>query len=83
VAADVPVPLLPGPVGDRVREQVGALCADSAGRLRAHEVSCDGLDEALRQSPVRLSTMGRGYDDDRASFLASAVAGRFAARLLS
>jgi hypothetical protein len=82
VPADVPVPLLSGRVGDRVSEQARALCADSGGRLTAYDVGCDGLDAALRQVPVRLSTMGRGYDDDRASFLASAVAGRFAARLL-
>ncbi len=82
VAADVPVPLLPGPVGGQVRQQVHALCAGSDGRLTAHEVPCDGLDTALHDVPVRLSTMGRGYDDDRASFLASAVAGRFAAELL-
>lgn len=81
VAADVPVPLLPGPVGQQVREQAEALCAATHGRLTAHELGCDGLDEALRRVPVRLSTMGRGYDDDRACFLASAVAGRFAAGL--
>lgn len=82
VPADVPVPLLPGPFGQRVRAEARALCEGSDGRLSPYDVSCDGLDAALRESPVRLSTMGRGHDDDRASFLASAVAGRFAARLL-
>jgi hypothetical protein len=46
-------------------------------------VSVDGLDAALRACPVPLSTMGRGLDDDYASFLYSAAAGRHAARLLS
>lgn len=81
VAADVPVPLLPGPIGAQVRAEAAALCEASGGRLTLHELGCDGLDEALRTSPVPLSTMGRGYDDDRASFLGAAVAGRFAAQL--
>ena len=33
--------------------------------------------------PVPLSTMGRGYDDDPAAFLAAAAAGRRGAALLS
>ena len=44
--------------------------------------SVDGLDEALRGCPVRLSTMGRGLDEDLAYFLAAAAAGRHAAALL-
>lgn len=40
----------------------------------------DGLDEALQTVPVRLSTMGRGFADDPAPFLAAAAAGRVAAR---
>ena len=44
--------------------------------------SVDGLEEALALSPVRLSTMGRGMDQDAASFLAAAAAGRHAASLL-
>ncbi|WP_347350098.1 DUF3866 family protein [Intrasporangium sp.] len=83
VAADVPVPVLPGAFGQLVRAQAHELCAGTAGRLAAHDVSCDGLDAALRAVPVPLSTMGRAYQDDRAGFLASAVAGRFAAALLS
>ncbi len=83
VPADVPVPSLPGELGTAVLGQARELCEASAGRLRLHEVSTDGLDAALATTPVRLSTMGRGYDDDRASFLGAAVAGRFAAQLLS
>ena len=80
--ADVPVPRLTGAFGERVRQQAAALVDASRGRLRLHEVEVDGLDEALALSPVRLSTMGRGLDRDRASFLAAAAAGRHTASLL-
>jgi hypothetical protein len=83
VPADVPVPVLGGAFGEEVLTGARALCDGSSGRLRLREVEVDGLEPALAESPVRLSTMGRGYDDDRASFLGAAVAGRFAARLLS
>ena len=45
-------------------------------------VPVDGLEAALRASPARLSTMGRGLADDLAYFLAAAAAGRHASRLL-
>jgi uncharacterized protein DUF3866 len=77
--ADVVVPLLDGEFGRSVREAARPLGA----RHRLVEVPVDGLDEALRAVPVRLSTMGRGFDDDPAAFLASAAAGRYAATLLS
>lgn len=76
--ADVVVPLLPGPFGDRVRAQAAVLGA----RHRLVEVDVDGLDAALRACPVRLSTMGRDLDADAAAFLAAAAAGRHAASLL-
>jgi hypothetical protein len=60
----------------------GQVDADLAGqpeRNRVIWVDTDGLDEALRLSPVPLSTMGRGLDDERAYFLAAAAAGRYAA----
>ena len=81
VPAEVAVPLLPGDFGQRVLREAHALCDATGGRLVAREVGCDGLDAALRSSPVPLRTMGRGYDDDRAGFLGAAVAGRYAARL--
>lgn len=77
--AQVPVPLLPGEFGERVRDQAELL----AVRHELVPVPVDGLYEALRESPVKLSTMGRGLDEDLAYFLASAAAGRFAASLLS
>jgi uncharacterized protein DUF3866 len=77
-AADVVVPRLPDPIGTRVREQA----AELAPKHRLIEVETEGLLEALQGSPVRLSTMGRGLDEDPAGFLAAAAAGRHAARLL-
>jgi hypothetical protein len=77
--AQVPVPMLPGAFGERVRDQAELL----AVRHELVPVPVDGLHEALRASPVRLSTMGRGLEEDLAYFLASAAAGRFAASLLA
>jgi hypothetical protein len=57
--------------------------APSAGRHRIVRVGVDGLDEALRALPVKLSTMGRDLDADHAYFLAAAAAGRHAAALLA
>jgi hypothetical protein len=45
-------------------------------------VPVDGLYEVLKACPVRLSTMGRGLDEDLAYFLAAAAAGRHAAAML-
>lgn len=82
VPADLPVPLLEGPLGTLVDDQARSLVADSGGRLRRHDIDLAGLEDALAISPVTLSTMGRGYAQDPASFLAAAAAGRFAASLL-
>jgi hypothetical protein len=82
-AADLPVPMLGGEFGDLVLRQAQDLVRDSEGRLHLHEVDVVGLVEALASSPVGLSTMGRGLDEDEASFVAAAAAGRFAATLLS
>lgn len=77
--ARVAVPLLPGEFGERVRDQAELL----AVRHELVPVPVGGLHEALRDSPVRLSTMGRSLEEDLAYFLASAAAGRCAASLLS
>lgn len=71
---DIALPTLPDPLGAQIRGQAHLL----PSRHRTVEVSTDGLLEALRQSPVELSTMGRGLDDDPAAFLAAAAAGRLA-----
>jgi hypothetical protein len=51
-------------------------------RHRVVTVAVDGLDEALRALPVKLSTMGRDLDADHVYFLAAAAAGRHAASLV-
>jgi hypothetical protein len=76
-ACDVVVPVLPEPLASRVAADVAPL----AKRHRLVTVPVDGLDAALRESPVPLSTMGRGLDSDLAYFLAAAAAGRHAAGL--
>jgi hypothetical protein len=81
--ADLPVPLLGGQFGERVLAQARRLCADSEGRLTLAEVDISGLADALSLSPVKLSTMGRSLQQDTASFVAAAAAGRFAATLIS
>ncbi|GAA1735821.1 DUF3866 family protein [Isoptericola hypogeus] len=84
-AADVVVPVpagdveaLPGWGADltaRVRAQAAGL-ADAPAGHRLVDVPADAaLLEALRGSPARLSTMGRGLDADPAAFVAAAVAG--------
>jgi len=52
-------------------------------RHRRVLVNLDGLDAALLDLPLRLSTMGRGLDADPAYFLAAAASGRLAAQLLA
>jgi hypothetical protein len=76
--ADVVVPALPGRFGEQVAAEAAAL----GTRHAIVTVPVDGLETALRASPARLSTMGRGLDQDLAYFLAAAAAGRHAARLL-
>jgi len=76
-ACDVVVPVLPEPLASRVAADVAPL----AVRHRLVTVPVDGLDSALRESPVPLSTMGRDLDSDLAYFLAAAAAGRHAAGL--
>ncbi|MFC4555122.1 DUF3866 family protein [Georgenia faecalis] len=82
--ADVVVPVfdrddLAG-LGTRVADQARALGAPT-GRHRLVEVLTTGLEDALAASPTRLSTMGRGLDQDPGAFLAAAAAGVHAARL--
>src|SRR3954447_26893081 len=80
--ADVAVSALDDAFWGGVRAQAAELCTP-AGRHRLVDVAAGGLREALEASPVPLSTMGRGLDDDEAAFLAAAAAGRHAATLLS
>jgi hypothetical protein len=75
--ADVVVPALQEPQAARVASDVAPLAA----RHRLITVPVNGLEEALRASPVALSTMGRSLDEDLEYFLAAAAAGAHAARL--
>ena len=77
-SADVVVPDLPGAFGADVRQAAQPL----SGRHRIVVEPIGGLLDILKNSPVRLSTMGRGLDEDAAYFLSAAAAGRHAARLL-
>ena len=76
--ADVVVPALAGNFGARVAAEAAQL----GTRHEIVTVPVDGLEEALRACPARLSTMGRGLEEDLAYFLAAAAAGRHAGRLL-
>jgi hypothetical protein len=79
LAADLVVPApLPAGLAAAVDEAVAPL----ADRHRLVRVGTDGLAEALRASPVPLSTMGRDLTGDPVYFLAAAAAGRHAATLL-
>jgi hypothetical protein len=79
--AEVVVPRFPGEFGDLVSRQAAVLGAPQ-GRHRLVEVTTEGLLDVLREAPVRLSTMGRGLDEDAASFVAAAAAGVHAAHRL-
>ena len=77
--ADLVIPAgLDAALAQRVADDLAPL----GGRHRIVTVAVGGLDAALRQVPVELSTMGRGLDEDHAYFLAAAAAGRHAASLL-
>ena len=80
--ADVPVTTMPDPELDTlVRTQLVELVSTARATLTVAEVPADGLIDALRTSPVGLTTMGRGLDHDPAPFVAAAAAGAHAAVL--
>jgi hypothetical protein len=91
--ADVVVPDLTSPLiglpdpdafvelGRKVDRQVAELVTPM-GRHREVRVALDGLTEALRASPIGLSTMGRNLHADPAAFLSAAASGRHARTLL-
>lgn len=79
--ADIPVARPGNPDQQLVWEQAQAL-VDANPLLRLHSLDSTGLLEALDRVPVGLSTMGRSLADDPEAFLASAVAGRYAATLV-
>ncbi len=76
--ARIVVPELAGALGRLVNRQV----RDLPARHTLVSEAVEGLADALADSPVRLSTMGRSFADDASPFLAAAAAGRYAARLI-
>lgn len=78
VSADVVVAELAGDFGAKVAAQAAQL----GTRHTVVSVPSDGLEDALSASPVPLSTMGRGVQQDRAYFVTAAAAGRHASSLL-
>ncbi|WP_433393760.1 DUF3866 family protein [Micromonospora sp. KLBMP9576] len=74
--------VVPDGLAPALADEVDAALAPLAERHTVVRVPTDGLDAALRATPVPLSTMGRGLDADHAYFLSAAAAGRHAARLL-
>lgn len=84
-AADIAVPDLSddsSPAMAELAEAVAASAQQLSSRHRLVTVNLSGLRTVLAASPIRLSSMGRGLDDDPAYFLAAAAAGRHAAALL-
>nr|WP_052109775.1 DUF3866 family protein [Knoellia sinensis] len=81
--AIVPVPASGGEMAALVRTQAAKLSETSRADLDIVEIGTEGLLDALRQSPVKLSTMGRGLEEDLAGFVVSAVAGVCAAERIS
>ena len=81
-SADIPVPVLPGAFGAKVRDQTALLTGHTLV-----EIPVDGLEQILREAEkdwgVRLSTMGRRLDADLPYFLTTAAAGRHTAHLLN
>ncbi len=75
--------VVPGGLDPELHREVMAALDALPSRHRIVTVDVAGLDEALRASPARLSTMGRDLDSDHAYFLAAAAAGRYAACLLA
>ncbi|HEY6685393.1 MAG TPA: DUF3866 family protein [Propionibacteriaceae bacterium] len=83
--ADIAVPDLAddgSPAMDDLAEAVAGSLQQLSSRHRLVTVDLSGLRTVLAASPIQLSSMGRGLDDDPAYFLAAAAAGRHAATLL-
>ena len=82
--ADIAVPDLAGDGSPAMAELAGAVATGmhQLSRHRLIMVDLTGLRTVLAASPIRLSSMGRGLDEDPGYFLAAAAAGRHATTLL-
>ena len=76
------VPDLDEPLAAAVAGDLAEIVGGAVGH-RIVTVPSAGLLDALRASPVALSTMGRSLDEDTAYFIAAAAAGRHAAAVLT
>ncbi len=81
-AFDIPVAAGCNAFQKRIVTEARELVGAAAGHPRLALVEQDGIRDALDACPVTLSTMGRGLEVDPEPFVAAAVAGRFAARLV-
>jgi len=82
-SADVVVPVFPAgsplsDLGDQISVQSAALGTPQGRHRLVHVDAGPDLLEALADTPIPLSTMGRSLDDDPAAFLAAAAAGAHA-----
>lgn len=77
--ADLPVPRN---LDEKLARRIAPTLDMLAHRHTIVTVDDTGLIRAVAASPVRVSTMGRGLDEDTAYFVSQAVAGRHAAALL-
>jgi hypothetical protein len=73
--------VVPDGLSEALADAVARDVAPLAERHRIVDVPTDGLLDALRASPVPLSTMGRRLEEDSGYFLAAAAAGRHAAEV--
>jgi hypothetical protein len=82
--ADIAIPDLAGDGSPAMAELAEAIAAglSALSRHRLVMVDLSGLRTVLAASPIRLFSMGRGFDDDPGYFLAAAAAGRHATTLL-
>jgi hypothetical protein len=76
--ARIPIPRVDDEFWAQVWDDAGTLCPPH----ERVDVDVAGLAESWADAPVSLSSMGRGPEADPAYFLAAAVAGRLAARLI-
>lgn len=81
--AIVPVLKGGGELAALVRRQAAELAATSRADLDVVEIGTEGVLDALRQTPVTLSTMGRGLTEDPSAFLYGAIAGVCAGQRIS
>ena len=82
--ADIAVPDLATDGSPAMAELASAVAA-GVGQLSQHQlimVDLTGLRKVLAASPIHLSSMGRGLEEDPGYFLAAAAGGRHAAMLL-